>query len=80
LALAALEEDVSVLIFTGFIQPDISVIATANEKGIPIILSPSDTYRTLRNVENVKPGIQEDELQLVLKLIEKEIDWDLLLE
>jgi len=80
LALAALNEDVECLILTGFIQPDIKVIHTANEKGIPIILSPSDTYTTLRNMDRIKPGIQDDEIDLALKLIENAIDWDLLLD
>jgi BioD-like phosphotransacetylase family protein len=79
LAMAALDQDVSVLILTGFIQPDMGVITAANEKGIPIILSPSDTYTTMRNLERLKPGIQADEMEKVLELIEKEIDWDLLI-
>ncbi|MFW9877165.1 MAG: DRTGG domain-containing protein [Candidatus Thorarchaeota archaeon] len=79
LAMAALDQDVSTLILTGFIQPDMSVITAANKKGIPIILSPSDTYTTIRNLERLKPGIQEDEIEKVLNLIEKEINWDLLL-
>ncbi|UCC18635.1 MAG: phosphotransacetylase family protein [Promethearchaeota archaeon] len=79
LAMAALDQDVSVLILTGFIQPDMGVITAANNKGIPIILSPSDTYTTMRNLERLKPGIQEDEIEKVLELIEKKINWDLLL-
>jgi len=79
LAMAALDQDVSTLILTGFIQPDIGVITAANKKGIPIILSPSDTYTTMRNLERLKPGIQEDEMEKVLELIEEQIDWDLLL-
>jgi BioD-like phosphotransacetylase family protein len=79
LALAALDQDVSVLILTGFIQPDLSVITAANEKGIPIILSPSDTYTTIRNLEKLKPGIQKDEIDKVLELIDKHIKWDALL-
>ncbi len=79
LAMAALDQDVSTLILTGFIQPDMSVITLANKKGIPIILSPSDTYTTMRNLERLKPGIQEDEMDKVLDLIEKEIDWDLII-
>ncbi len=80
LAVAALDQDVSCLILTGFIQPDIRVITAANEKKIPIILSPSDTYTTMRNLERLKPGIQKDELDKVLKIVEKEIDWDFLLK
>ncbi|KKK41123.1 hypothetical protein LCGC14_0463440 [marine sediment metagenome] len=56
-----------------------SVITVTNEKGIPIILSPSDTYNTMKNLERLKPGIQEDEMEKVLALIEKHVDWDLLL-
>ncbi|MFX1374383.1 MAG: DRTGG domain-containing protein [Promethearchaeota archaeon] len=79
LAMAALHQDVSVLILTGFIQPDMSVITLANQKGIPVILSPSDTYTTMRNLERLKPGIQKEEMGKVLELIEKEINWDLIL-
>ncbi len=79
-ALAALNEDVSVLVLTGFIQPDVAVISAANEKRIPIILSPSDTYTTIRNMERVKPGIQEEEIHLVLELVKKHLNWDLLLK
>jgi BioD-like phosphotransacetylase family protein len=80
LALAALNEDVSVLILTGFIQPDVKVVNVANEKKIPIILSPSDTYTTIRNLERLKPGIQDDEIQEVLDLMESQIDWEFLLK
>ena len=79
LAMAALNQEVSMLILTGFIQPDIGVITEANKKGIPIILSPSDTYTTMRNLERIQPGIQEDEMEKILNLIEKDINWDLLL-
>ncbi|MFX0072205.1 MAG: DRTGG domain-containing protein [Candidatus Hermodarchaeota archaeon] len=78
LILAALNEDVSVLVLTGRIQPDIKVISVANMEGIPIILSPSDTYTTIRNMERLRPGIQEDEIHLALQLIEKDVNWDLI--
>ncbi len=78
LALAALDSNVSCLILTGFIQPDLSVITTANEKGIPIILSPSDTYTTIRNMEKLKPQLQKDEIDQISKLIENQVKWDLI--
>jgi BioD-like phosphotransacetylase family protein len=78
LALAALNENVTTLILTGFIRPDAAVVNVANEKKIPIILSPSDTYTTLRNMDRLRPGIQEDEIDLALKLVENQINWDLL--
>jgi len=80
IALAALNEDISVLVLTGFIQPDVAVISAANEKKIPILLSPSDTYTTIRNMERVKPGIQEQEINLVLDIVKEQLDWKLLLK
>jgi len=80
LAMAALNENVSVLILTGYIRPDTSVITKANQKNIPILLSPSDTYTTLSNMEKVQPGIQEEETNLVLELVEENLDWDVLLK
>jgi hypothetical protein len=80
LILAALDQDISCLILTGYIQPDVKVITAANEKNIPIILSPSDTYTTLRNIERLSPSLQKDEIDEILNLIEDSIDWDKLLE
>jgi hypothetical protein len=34
----------------------------------------------MRNLERLKPGIQEDEIQEVLDLMENQIDWDYLLK
>jgi BioD-like phosphotransacetylase family protein len=79
-ALAALKEDVSTLVLTGFIHPDAAVVYAANEKKIPILLSPSDTYTTIRNMERVKPGIQEEEVNIVKNLVKAHIDWDILLK
>ncbi len=80
LALAALSTNVSCLILTGgFTQPDTTIITAANEKNVPIILSPSDTYTTIRNIENIKAGIQAEEINLVIDFIDKFISWNLLL-
>ncbi|MFX1496260.1 MAG: DRTGG domain-containing protein [Promethearchaeota archaeon] len=79
-SLAALKEDVVALVLTGFIQPDVAVISAANEKKVPILLSPSDTYTTIRNMERVKPGIQEEEIQIVKELVKNNLNWDILLK
>jgi hypothetical protein len=34
----------------------------------------------MRNIERLKPGIQEDEIQAVLDLMESQIDWEFLLK
>ncbi len=79
LALAALNEDPACLILTGFIQPDITIVTSANEKGIPVILSPSDTYTTIKNIERIKPGLQQDEITLAAELVE-DLDWEKILK
>ncbi|MBY9003158.1 MAG: AAA family ATPase [Candidatus Lokiarchaeota archaeon] len=78
IALVALNEDVSTLILTGFIQPDAAVINAANKKKIPIILSPSDTYTTMRNMERVIPSIQTNEINVVKDLVKKHFNFDIL--
>ncbi|MFX0147291.1 MAG: DRTGG domain-containing protein, partial [Candidatus Hodarchaeota archaeon] len=79
-SLAALNEDVVALVLTGFIQPDVAVIRAANEKKVPILLSPSDTYTTIRNMERIKPGIQSEEIQIVKELVKTKLNWDILLK
>ena len=79
LILAALNEDVAAVILTGYITPDTKIITAATEKGVPIILSPSDTYTTMRNIDRIKPGLQSDEIQIIYDLIEKSLDWEKIL-
>lgn len=79
LALVALNEKVSCLILTGYIEPDTSVITKATQQNIPILLSPSDTYTTLRNIERIRPSIKKGEIDLISKMVNEKIDWDLLL-
>jgi len=78
LAMGALENNISALILTGYIQPDMAVKTKANELGIPVLLSPSDTYTTLSNVERVKPGLQLEEKEAALEIVEKYLNWELL--
>lgn len=80
LAITALQEQVSCLILTGFIKPDNSVITKGIENNIPILLSPSDTYTTLRNIERVRAGITPEELHIVSDLVKDPLDWDTLLK
>jgi len=78
LQMGALESHISVLILTGYIQPDTAVKTKANEMGIPILLSPSDTYTTMYNIERIRPGLQPEEKEIALNMVEKSLNWDLL--
>lgn len=58
LALAALETDTAALILTGGYFPDVKVVARAEEKGIPILLVPSDTYTTVEALHGLARKIK----------------------
>lgn len=78
LQLGALETNAVVLVLTGYIRPDTSIQVKADEVGVPILLSPSDTYTTLYNMDRIKPGLQPEEKEIALNMIEKHLDWNLL--
>ena len=50
LALAALETDTSVLIFTGNIHPTDQILSKANNNQVPCLLVQSDTFSTVRKL------------------------------
>jgi hypothetical protein len=53
IALAALETNTSVLILTGGLYPDVKVLARADEKRVPVLLVPTDTYSTIERLHQV---------------------------
>lgn len=80
--LAALETPTSALILTGNIYPDEHVITKAEERRVPILLTPYDTYTTMRKIEesgySVK-SMQNSKIHDLAKEIEKRIDIDRIL-
>ena len=76
--LAALETDLSALILTGNIYPDSKILSRADDLQVPVILVPSDTYTTVRNLTHIAGRInaQDDrKIKLVKKLFEDNVDW-----
>lgn len=53
LAMAALETHTSVLILTGGLYPNVSVLARAGEKGVPVLLTYQDTYTAIEMLGQV---------------------------
>jgi hypothetical protein len=80
IALVALEQDFSALIFSGTIAPGVQILAKAKEKGVPVILSRKDTFSTTHLIEKTTVGIQPKEQEFCLKMIEDNIAWQQLLE
>ncbi|MFV2013975.1 MAG: DRTGG domain-containing protein [Candidatus Heimdallarchaeota archaeon] len=83
LAIAALETDTSVLILTGSIMPPAQVLAKAEERQIPIMIVPGDTFSTIKTVTSVSiygTVHSEDDVRLNawIKFLE-EVDCDKIL-
>jgi BioD-like phosphotransacetylase family protein len=76
IALAALETSVSVIIFTGNMEPAQSVIAKADEKGVPLIVAPGDTFTTAEKLHGIHVQIQPNEIDICREQVEQYIDWN----
>jgi len=83
IALAALETDTSILILTGNLYPSVRVLAKADEKSIPVLLVPYDTYTTIDKVAQIsgkiKPG-DSKRIELTKESVTNNVDWRGLLD
>jgi BioD-like phosphotransacetylase family protein len=85
LILTALETRPSAIILTGNIYPSERVLTSAEEKGIPVLLVPDDTYTTVTKLEYLDGRIylspkSTRKIQLALKMIGEYIDLKRILE
>lgn len=65
IALAALETSTSALVLTGGLHPDVKVLAKADEKGVPVILVPYDTYTTIQKLQGVSRKIKSTDAKAI---------------
>jgi len=82
LMMAALETDTSCLILTGGLHPDISVLTKAEERGVPVLVVPSDTYTTIMKLRTVGMTISPENrrrIELLVNLIRRNLDWETIL-
>ncbi|TEB16693.1 Phosphate acetyltransferase [Pelotomaculum sp. FP] len=77
IALAALETSTSALILTGGLYPDVKVISSAAEKGVPVILAHRDTYTTIEKISEVSRRIRPGDahgINITVENIEQHCD------
>ncbi len=78
IALSALETDTSVLILTGNLYPSVRVLARADEKGVPVLLVPYDTFTTIDRISQIsgkiKPG-DSKRIELAREMVAENIRW-----
>ena len=85
LILTSLETRPSAIILTGNIYPSVRVLSTAEAKGIPILLVPTDTYTTVTKLELLDGRIVPSptsmkRIQLTRQIIGEYIDWRKILD
>jgi len=83
IALAALETDTSAVILTGNLYPNVRVLAKAEEKGVPVILVPYDTYTTVNKVRDVTGRITVGDVKRIneaKRIVSEHVQWKGLLE
>lgn len=83
MALTALETSTSVLILTGGLYPDVSVLARAVEKQVPVILVHYDTFTAIERLHvvtrRIRPGDRES-IQIARENVESYCDWRAVLD
>ncbi|HUX99902.1 MAG TPA: DRTGG domain-containing protein [Candidatus Deferrimicrobium sp.] len=78
LIMNALETDISFIILTGNLYPDIRILIKAEEKKVPVLLVPHETKVTYDICWTVKAGLthsQTNKIDLIKKLIKENINW-----
>jgi len=85
LILMALETKPSVIVLTGNLYPTVWVLTTAEEKGIPILLVPDDTYSTVMNLElldgRILPSLTSTrKIQLTRQIVGEYVDCKRILD
>jgi len=76
IALNALETPISLLIFTGNLRPETSLLKKAEEKQIPTILAAGDTFSITEKLQNIHSDIQLDEIEICYEQVEQNLDWE----
>jgi BioD-like phosphotransacetylase family protein len=75
-----LETKPSAIILTGNIYPSVQVLSSAEEKKIPILLVPSDTYTTVTRLDLLEGRMisspsSAKKIQLTRQIINDHVDW-----
>jgi BioD-like phosphotransacetylase family protein len=63
--LASLETNAVGIILTGNILPTQSLISKASERNVPLLLVPSDTCQTARQIDNLEPLLTKDDAEKI---------------
>lgn len=77
--LAALETSTRCLVLTGDLYPSAQIVVRAEECGVPIIVVPADTSRTVDRFESILGALSirnEKKVERAVELVEQTVDLD----
>jgi len=77
--MAALQTDLSALILTGNYYPDARVLARAEELGVPVLLVPTDTYATVKEISSLTGRIRPNDarkIELASQMVDQYVDCE----
>ena len=85
LILTSLETKPSAIVLTGNIYPSVRVLSTAEEKKVPILLVPMDTYTTVTRLDLLDGRIVPSptsarKIQLTRQIVGEYLDWNRILD
>ena len=75
--LTALDSDTSCVVLTNNVLPPSNIIAKSRDKGIPLLLVPTDTYTTATQIDGLEPLLTKDDtgkLAIVERLMKEHLD------
>ncbi|MGA1866352.1 MAG: DRTGG domain-containing protein [Thermoplasmatota archaeon] len=83
LILGALQSDTAGIVLTNNIVPPSNIISKADERNIPLLLVPGDTFRTAKTIDDMERLLARDDdhkIQLLADEIRARIDTDAILK
>ncbi len=75
--LAALDSDTEAIVLTNNILPPANIISKAEDKGIPMLLVPFDTFKTAKQIDDLEPLLTKDDkgkIKLLAKTVKANFD------
>ena len=75
IAVAAIETDTKLIIFTGNMEPAAQIQSLAEEKGVGLVVAPGDTFTVSEQIRKIHTHIQPNEIGICKEQVEKYIDF-----
>jgi BioD-like phosphotransacetylase family protein len=75
--LAALETDTAGIIVTNNVLPSSTIISKAAERNVPLLVVPTDTYQTAKQIDDMEPLLTKDDaakVELLVSAIRKNVN------